>query len=59
MAGGGPEESRPIDLKALGERLGAGAAVLRQPRAADETLGVAPGSVTPSPSSTTVRRGSA
>jgi len=41
------EESRPIDLKALGERLGAGRLSFGSPERLMSYLGVAPGAVTP------------
>jgi Ala-tRNA(Pro) deacylase len=41
------EESRPIDLKALGERLGAGRLSFGSPERLMTHLGVAPGAVTP------------
>jgi Ala-tRNA(Pro) deacylase len=41
------EESRPIDLKALGERLGAGRLSFGSPERLMNHLGVAPGAVTP------------
>jgi Ala-tRNA(Pro) deacylase len=41
------EESRPIDLKALGERLGAGRLSFGSPERLMTYLGVVPGAVTP------------
>ncbi len=41
------EESRPIDLKALGERLGAGRLSFGSPERLMSYLGVLPGAVTP------------
>ncbi len=41
------EESRPIDLKALGERLGAGRLSFGSPERLMSYLGVVPGAVTP------------
>jgi len=41
------EESRPIDLKTLGERLGAGRLSFGSPERLMSYLGVAPGAVTP------------
>jgi Ala-tRNA(Pro) deacylase len=41
------EESRPIDLKALGERLGTGRLSFGSPERLMRYLGVAPGAVTP------------
>ena len=41
------EESRPIDLKALGERLGAGRLSFGSPERLMSHLGVIPGAVTP------------
>ena len=41
------EESRPIDLKALGERLGAGRLSFGSPERLMNALGVIPGAVTP------------
>jgi len=41
------EESRPIDLKALGERLGAGRLSFGSPERLMRYLGVVPGAVTP------------
>ena len=41
------EESRPIDLKALGERLGAGRLSFGSPERLMNYLGVVPGAVTP------------
>ena len=41
------EESRPVDLKALGERLGAGRLSFGSPERLMSYLGVVPGAVTP------------